>query len=66
MYRVLVIYRLSSECFSDKCFEIVDGLRSGIGRNLNIHQPLHRLSILIVRNGLNFRRFSIMRIPIIF
>ena len=48
MYRVSVIYKLSSECFSDKCFEFIDGLHGGIGRNLNIHQPLHRIAIFLV------------------
>lgn len=66
MYRVSVIYRLSSECSSDKCFEFIDGLNGRIGRNLNIHQTLHCLTIFLVRNELNFRRRSPSRIILLF
>ena len=66
MYRVSVIYRLSSECSSDKCFEVIDGLNGLIGRNLNIHQALHCLTIFLIRNELNFRRSSLSWIILLF
>ena len=42
-----------------------DGLNGGIGRNLNIHQTLHRFLVFFFRDELHIRCRSLRRILIV-